>query len=177
MTASTTVSLEKGNSYSFKAEFSSGEMSQYALMRFSYLPPLGVEGNLLEEAVALAEESDAALVVVGLPDQYETEGHDRPDMQLPGGQDALVRAVLEANPNTIVAVNAGAPVAMPWADEVDSILLMYYPGQEGGHALADLLVGDVNPSGKLTVSWPSVCCWLAKTSPATVSSNWSANTS
>ncbi len=154
MTASTTISLEKGKRYRFKAEFSSGEMSQYALMRFSYLPPLGVEGDLLENAVALAAESEAVLVVVGLPDQYETEGHDRPDMQLPGGQDALVRAVFEANPNTIVAVNAGAPVALPWADLVDSILLMHYPGQEGGHALADVLAGDANPSGKLTVSWP-----------------------
>lgn len=154
MTASTVLTLEKGQRCSFMAEFSSGEMSQYALMRFSYLPPLGVKGDLLAEAVALAEGSDAVVVVVGLPDQYETEGHDRPDMNLPGEQDALVRAVLAANPNTIVAVNAGAPVALPWAEEADSIVLMYYPGQEGGHALADILVGDTNPSGKLTVSWP-----------------------
>lgn len=154
MKASTNINLEKDKNYSFKAEFSSGEMSQYALMRFSYMPPLGVEGDLLQEAVTLAETSDAVVVVVGLPDQYETEGHDRPDMRLPGEQDALVRKVLKVNSNTIVAVNAGAPVAMPWAEEADAILLMYYPGQEGGHALADILVGDVTPSGKLTVSWP-----------------------
>jgi beta-glucosidase len=146
--------LEKGKPYSFRAEFSSGDLSQYAFMQFFYLPPLGVEGDLLEEAVALAETSDAVVLVVGLPDQYESEGHDRPDMRLPGEQDILVRKVLKANANTIVAVNAGAPVAMPWAEEAEAMILIYYPGQEGGHALADILVGDVNPSGKLTVSWP-----------------------
>jgi beta-glucosidase len=73
---------------------------------------------------------------------------------LPGGQDALVRAVAEVNQNTVVVVNAGAPVVMPWVDEVDAILLMYYPGQEGGHALADILFGDINPSGKLSVTYP-----------------------
>ncbi|MFW5713753.1 MAG: glycoside hydrolase family 3 C-terminal domain-containing protein, partial [Brevefilum sp.] len=154
MVAITPVRLEKGKQYSFMAEFSSGEMSQYAFIQFLYMPPLDVEGDLFEEAVTLAKKSDAVVLVVGLPNQYETEGHDRPDMELPGDQDALVRAVAAANPNTIVAVNAGAPVALPWADEVDSIVLMYYPGQEGGHALADILAGEVNPSGKLTVSWP-----------------------
>jgi beta-glucosidase len=154
MAAKASVKLEKGKRYSFKAEFTSGDMNQFAFMQFFYMPPLSVEGDLLEEAVVLAEASDAAVIVVGLPNQFETEGHDRPDMALPGDQEALVRAIAKANPNTIVAVNAGAPVAMPWADDVDSILLMYYPGQEGGHALADLLVGDVNPSGKLTVSYP-----------------------
>jgi beta-glucosidase len=154
MAAKTSVNLEKGKQYSFKAEFISGEMSQFAIMQLLYMPPLGVDGDLLEEAVTLAATSDAALVVVGLPDLYETEGHDRPDMALPGDQAALVKAIVKANPNTIVAVNAGAPVAMPWADDVDAILLTYYPGQEGGHALADILVGDVTPSGKLTVSWP-----------------------
>lgn len=154
MVAKTTIPLEEGKRYSFKAEFSSGEMSQYSFMRFSYLPPLGVDGNLLEEAAALAKDSDAVVVVVGLPDEFETEGHDRPNMDLPGEQDELVRAVAAANPNTIVAVNAGSPVVMPWADEVDAILWMYYPGQEGGHVLADILLGDVSPSGKLTVSFP-----------------------
>jgi beta-glucosidase len=75
-------------------------------------------------------------------------------MNLPGDQEDLIRAVAAANPNTIVAVNAGSPVAMPWADEVDTILLLYYPGQEGGYALANILFGDVNPSGKLPVSFP-----------------------
>jgi len=154
MLARTTLSLEKGKRYTFKAEFVSGEMSQYALMRFMYMPPLGVTGDLLESAAALAESCDAVIIMAGLPDMYESEGYDRKDMDLPGEQDALIRGVKEVNPNTVVVVNAGAPVAMPWAEAVDTILLAYYPGQEGGHALADILFGDVNPSGKLTVTYP-----------------------
>ena len=123
MVARAKFDLVEDRQYSIKVEYSSGEMSLYAFMRLSYMPPLSVEGDLIENAVSLAENSDAAVVVVGLPDQYETEGHDRPDMHLPGNQDALVRAVAAANPNTIVVVNAGAPVALPWEDEVDSLLL------------------------------------------------------
>ncbi len=148
------IDLEKGRRYAFKAEFSSGENSQYALMRLLYIPPLGVEGDLGDRAVRLAEESDAVLVVAGLQDSFESEGFDREDLSLPGDQETLIRAVAAANPNTAVAVNAGAPVAMPWADAVNAILLTYYPGQEGGHALADIVFGDVNPSGKLTVTFP-----------------------
>ncbi len=148
------IYLEKGRQYDFKAEFISGEDNTFALINFAYKTPINVEGDLVERAVALAKESDAAVVVAGVPDYYEMEGYDRPHMDLPGGQDELIRAVAEANPNTVVLVNACAPVAMPWADEVDAILLTYFPGQEGGHAIADILFGDVNPSGKLTVSFP-----------------------
>lgn len=149
-----TIRLEEGKTYAFKAEFISGEMSQYALMRLFYMPPLGVEGDLLKRAVKLARASDVAIVVAGLPDEFESEGYDRPDMHLPGDQDSLIQAVVAANPNTVVVINAGAPVEMPWIDEVNAVLLAHYPGQEGGHALADLLFGDINPSGKLTVSYP-----------------------
>ena len=148
------VTLEKGKSYTFKAEFVSGQDNPYALIRFSYTPPLGVVGDLLETAVNLAKNSDAVVIVAGLSDLYESEGMDRPDMALPGDQEKLIRAVADVNANTAVVVNVGAPVVMPWADAVDAILLAYYPGQEGGHALADILFGDVNPSGKLTVSFP-----------------------
>ena len=148
------VTLEKGKPYTFKAEFVSGQDNPYALIRFSYTPPLGVVGDLLETAVNLAKNSDAVVIVAGLSDLYESEGMDRPDMALPGDQEKLIRAVADVNANTAVVVNVGAPVVMPWADAVDAILLAYYPGQEGGHALADILFGDVNPSGKLTVSFP-----------------------
>jgi len=146
--------LEKGKAYPIKAEFVSGLDNPYALVRFLYKPVIGNKGDLIERAVKLAKSSDAALVVAGLPDLFESEGQDRPDMNLPGNQEELIRAVAAAKPNTVVGVNAGAPVTMPWADEVDSILLLYYPGQEGGHALANILFGDVNPSGKLPVSFP-----------------------
>ncbi len=150
----TVVNLEKNKKYDLRIEFESGKNNKHAFINFSYLPPESEQENLLERAVRLAEGCDAAVVVVGLADNYESEGHDRPNMDLPGEQDALVRAVAEVNQNTVVVVNAGAPVEMPWADDVQAILLMYYPGQEGGHALADILLGDAAPSGKLSVSYP-----------------------
>lgn len=154
MVAKAALKLEKGRAYAFKAEYVSGERNPFALVHFSYKPALGVEGDLLERAVSLARDCDAAIIVAGLSDTFESEGYDRPDMALPGDQDALIRAVAKANPNTAVVVNAGAPVAMDWTEAVDAVLLAYYPGQEGGHALADILFGDVNPSGKLTVTFP-----------------------
>jgi len=150
----TVVDLEKDQKYDLRVEYESGKNNKHAFINFSYLPPEVEAEVLLDRAVTLAKDCDAAVVVVGLPDNFESEGHDRPDLGLPGEQEALVRAVAEVNQKTIVVVNAGAPVAMPWADVVDTILLMYYPGQEGGHALADILFGDVNPSGKLSVSYP-----------------------
>ena len=150
----TTLLLEKGKAYPIKAEFVSGLENPYALVCFLYKPAIGNNDVLIERAVKLAKCSDAALVVAGLPDLFESEGQDRPDMNLPGMQEELIRAIAAVNPNTVVAVNAGAPVAMPWEEVVDSILLLYYPGQEGGHALADIIFGDVNPSGKLPVSFP-----------------------
>ena len=150
----TVISLDKNQKYDLRVEFESGKNNKHAFINFSYLPPEGEQENLFERAVQLAKNSDAAVVVVGLADNYESEGHDRPNIDLPGGQDALVRAVAEVNQNTVVVVNAGAPVAMPWADMVDAVLLVYYPGQEGGHALADILFGDINPSGKLSVTYP-----------------------
>jgi beta-glucosidase len=154
MVAKASLMLEKGKAYDLKAEYVSGENNHFALIHLSYKPALGVEGNLLERAVLLAKACDAAVIVAGLSDTFESEGYDRPDMDLPGDQDALIRAVAAVNSNTVVVVNAGAPVAMDWVDAVDSLLLAYYPGQEGGHALADILFGDVNPSGKLTVTYP-----------------------
>ncbi len=154
MSARQSVRLNCGKSYAFKAEFVSGENNPFAVIGFSYIPALSVEGDLMARAVDLAQNSDAAIIVAGLSDSFESEGYDRPDMNLPGGQEDLIRAVATVNPNTVVVVNAGAPVAMPWSEDVDAVLLSYYPGQEGGHALADILFGDANPSGKLTVSYP-----------------------
>ncbi len=150
----TTILLEKSEDYAIKAEFVSGLDNPYALIHLSYQPSINDKEDLIDRAVEIAKSSDAAVIIAGLPDLYESEGQDRPNMNLPGNQEELIRAVAEANPNTVVGVNAGAPVTMPWADDVDSILLLYYPGQEGGHALANILFGDVNPSGKLPVSFP-----------------------
>jgi beta-glucosidase len=96
-----------------------------------------------------------AVVVVGTTDETETEGADRTTLALPGRQDELVRRVVAANPDTIVVVNAGSPVLMPWADDVAAILLTWFPGQEGGNALADVLLGVEEPGGRLPTTWPA----------------------
>jgi beta-glucosidase len=108
----------------------------------------------IQQAIDAAMEADVAVVIVGLDAEWESEGYDRVNMDLPknGSQDRLVEAVLKANPNTIVVVQAGSPVTMPWADKVPTILQAWYQGQEAGNALADVLFGHVNPSGKLPVS-------------------------
>jgi beta-glucosidase len=84
----------------------------------------------------------------------ESEGFDRSDLDLPGRQDELVRAVVAANPRTIVIVNSGSPVLLPWRDEVQAILLTYFGGQEYGNALADMLFGQAEPGGRLPTTWP-----------------------
>lgn len=108
----------------------------------------------IEKAVKLAASSDVAIIFAGMARRIEQEGVDRPDLDLPGNQEELIRAVVRANPKTIVVLNAGCPVAMPWVDEVPAILDMFYPGQDGGSAIADVLLGAVNPSGKLAVTFP-----------------------
>ncbi len=110
--------------------------------------------DLLTYAVELAKKCDVAVLFVGMPVGYESEGFDRPDMNLPGRQDELIQAVAGANRNTIVILNAGSPVAMPWIDQVPAVLDAFYPGQEGGMAIARVLAGEVNPSGKLSVTFP-----------------------
>lgn len=110
--------------------------------------------NELDEAVAVARDSDVAIVVVGTNDEWETEGHDRDTIALPGQQDELVSRVAAANPRTIVVVNAGAPVAMPWIDDVQAVLIGFFGGMEMGRAIADVISGDVDPGGRLPVAYP-----------------------
>lgn len=117
--------------------------------------------DYLQEAVAAAEAADVAVVIVGLDEEWESEGYDRATMDLPkdGSQDCLIEAVVAANTNTVVVIQAGSPVTMPWANKVPTILQAWYQGQEAGNALADVLFGFANPSGKLPVSFqPSLSC-------------------
>ncbi|MBL7551857.1 glycoside hydrolase family 3 C-terminal domain-containing protein, partial [Frankia sp. AgB1.9] len=114
-------------------------------------PPPDVE---FESAVELAAAADAVVVVVGTSDRAESEGVDRTGLALPEGQDELVRRVAAVNPRTVVVVNAGAPVALPWRDEVAAVLLSWFPGQEFGAALADVLLGRAEPGGRLPTTWP-----------------------
>jgi beta-glucosidase len=110
---------------------------------------------LRNEAVELARKSDAAIVVVGYSYKLESEGFDRPSMDLPAGQDELIQAVAAANKNTIVVIVAGAPVTMTkWIGRVPAVVQAWYGGQEAGHAIGDILFGAQNPSGKLPVTFP-----------------------
>ena len=104
----------------------------------------------IEKAVALAKSSD---IVIVFATQYMSEGGDSPTLSLPGNQDSLITAVAAANPHTIVVLETGGPVSMPWSDKVSGILSAWYPGIGGGEAIADLLFGIVNPSGKLPASF------------------------
>ncbi|AQP48007.1 glycosyl hydrolase [Tessaracoccus aquimaris] len=118
--------------------------------------PLSLDPTaLIQEAAANAAASEIAIVVVGTNSRVESEGYDRDDLDLPGHQDDLVRAVAAANPNTIVVVNSGSPVLMPWRDEVAAILVGYFGGQEFGNAIADMLTGAVEPGGRLPTTWPA----------------------
>ncbi|MCS5522941.1 glycoside hydrolase family 3 C-terminal domain-containing protein [Curtobacterium flaccumfaciens pv. oortii] len=109
---------------------------------------------LIEAAVDAARGADVAVVVVGTNSKVESEGYDRSSLALPGRQDDLVRAVAAANPNTVVVVNAGSPVEMPWRNDVAAVLLTWFGGQEYGNALADVLTGAQEPGGRLPTTWP-----------------------
>ncbi|MEU0792260.1 glycoside hydrolase family 3 C-terminal domain-containing protein [Amycolatopsis sp. NPDC005961] len=138
------------------------EMAEFARGTFAWVTfALGHRGPVLDpdaaldEAVALAGKSDVAVVVVGTTAEVESEGFDRTSLALPGRQDELVRRVAAANPNTVVVVNAGSPVELPWRDDVAAVLLTWFPGQAGGDALADVLLGREEPGGRLPTTWPA----------------------
>ncbi len=124
---------------------------------FSFLhgAPRRDADELIARAVEAARDADAAVVVVATTERVESEGFDRTDLRLPGRQDDLVRAVAAANPNTVVVVNSGSPVEMPWREDVAAVLLSWFPGQEGGAALADVLLGAAEPGGRLPTTWPA----------------------
>ncbi|KAK2758767.1 hypothetical protein FQN54_003459 [Arachnomyces sp. PD_36] len=132
----------------------SGRSHQYGGCRLGYQEES--KADLIEEAVQVAKTADVAVVCVGLDAEWESEGYDRGTMDLPkdGSQDRLVAAVRQANPNTVVVNQSGTPVTMPWADEVPAIIQGWYQGQEAGNALADVLLGYSNPSGKLPTTFP-----------------------
>ncbi|MDK0519314.1 glycoside hydrolase family 3 C-terminal domain-containing protein [Streptomyces sp. ML-6] len=119
-----------------------------------HLGPRRDPDELIAEAVEAARGADAAIVVVGTTERVESEGFDRTDLRLPGHQDELVAAVAAVNPRTVVVVNSGSPVELPWREEVAAVLLGWFPGQEAGHALADVLLGAEEPGGRLPTTWP-----------------------
>ena len=110
--------------------------------------------DLMEEATSLAKEADAVILIVGTNSDWETEGNDRVSLDLPSNQDELIEKVCNLNKNTIVVLNTGSPCEMPWVDKANSILQCWFPGQEFGNSLSDILFGEVNPSGKLPTTFP-----------------------
>ncbi|MFE2299151.1 beta-glucosidase [Streptomyces sp. NPDC059445] len=152
-----------------RAELAAGEPVEVSLTHVVTVPegvPMKVVGfslahqepvrdadELIAEAVEAARAADTAVVVVATTDRVESEGFDRADLGLPGRQDELVHAVAAANPNTVVVVNSGSPVELPWREEVAAVLLSWFPGQEGGAALADVLTGAHEPGGRLPTTW------------------------
>ncbi|WP_245642106.1 beta-glucosidase family protein [Nonomuraea candida] len=127
----------------------------YVSLTLGHGDPVDGEDALLERAERAAAESEVAIVVVGTTEEVESEGLDRATLALPGRQDELVTRVSAANPRTIVVVNAGSPVELPWAGRVAAVLLAWFPGQEAGHALADVLLGAAEPGGRLPTTWPA----------------------
>ncbi|APU40158.1 beta-glucosidase family protein [Streptomyces sp. TN58] len=153
------VTLAEGEPVEVSLTFQVPDMSALPLRAIVFsllhLGPRRDPDELIAEAVAAARAADTAVVVVATTERVESEGFDRGDLALPGRQDDLVRAVAAVNPNTVVVVNAGSPVELPWREDVAAVLLTWFPGQEGGAALADVLLGDAEPGGRLPTTWPA----------------------
>jgi beta-glucosidase len=146
------VAMQAGQSYALKVEYRREKASMIAALRLGCLLPIAEDA--LDQAASRAAAADVALVFVGTSDEWESEGFDRPNLELPGEQAALVEKVAAANPRTVVILNTGSPHAMPWLDKVAGVVQAWFCGQECGNAIADVLFGDVNPSGKLPQTFP-----------------------
>ncbi len=142
--------LEKGNSYQIEIHYRFE--GNFPAIYIGCQPPDKI--NLLEEALNIAREVDEVILLVGTNSDWETEGNDRNEFNLPGDQNRLIEQVLDINPNAVVVLNTGSPVNMPWVNKAKSIIQSWYAGQEYGNALFGILTGLVNPSGKLPTTFP-----------------------
>ena len=142
--------LEKDKSYQIEIQYKFE--GNFPAIYIGCQPPDKID--LLDEALNIAKEVDEVILLVGTNSDWETEGYDRVDFNLPGEQNTLIEKVLEINPNAIIVLNTGSPVDMPWVNKAKSILQSWYAGQEYGDALFEILTGLVNPSGKLPTTFP-----------------------
>jgi beta-glucosidase len=149
-----TIELEAGRAHAVVIEFATKAFATLGLAAFSagIGKPLGDEA--IAEAVRIARNADTAVVFIGRNGEWDTEGSDLPSIDLPGRQNELVAAIANANPNTIVVMQTGGPVEMPWIGSVAALIQAWYPGQEAGNAIADVLVGAAEPSGRLPQTFP-----------------------
>ncbi|MGA8360868.1 MAG: glycoside hydrolase family 3 C-terminal domain-containing protein [Candidatus Dormiibacterota bacterium] len=150
------IELHAGSEVEIRAAYRPnvrGPEAGFVTMRLGVTPRLD-ENRLLDEAISSAREADVAVIVVGSAEGTESEGYDRDTLSLPGRQDELVRRVAAVQPNTVVIVNSGMPVLMPWVDDVAAVIQAWLPGQAFGEALTDCLLGVVEPGGRLPISIP-----------------------
>ena len=143
------VKLEKNNPADIRIEFT--KRTNRNFIRFEWEVP---GSNSIDAAKKIAAECDAVVFFAGLSNFYEGGNNDRPDIMLPGEQNRLISEIAGVNPETIVVLINGSAIGMPWIDSVSAVLEAYYPGQEGGNAIAAVLFGEVNPSGKLPETFP-----------------------
>jgi beta-glucosidase len=154
----TAVSVASGRAIDIRAEFtraSHGALDGALSVTLGIAPERTDPEELIARAVDAARAAEVAIVVVGTNSKVESEGYDRVDLDLPGRQGDLVRAVAATGTPTVVIVNAGSPVVLPWAGEVAAIVQGYFGGQEFGHAMADVVTGAAEPGGRLPTTWPA----------------------
>jgi beta-glucosidase len=147
------INMDAAKTYDMKIEFYEGAGDAVIRLGWKDLTDNTLEPSI-EQAVEIAKKADVAIVCVGNIDSNESEGSDVDDFKMFGDQDELVQAIAKVNPNTVVVVYGGVPVLMKhWLGNVKAVIAALYPGQEGGTALAEILLGKVNPSGKLPFSY------------------------
>ena len=153
-----TVELTAGKSHEIEIEFASKQSIDMVTeaFRLGIGRPMG-DAEILQ-AARVAAEADTTVLFIGRSGEWDTEGSDLEDISLPGRQNELVSAVLAANPRTVIVLQTGGPVEMPWVDDAAAILQAWYPGQECGNAIADVLYGDAEPGGRLPQSFPRRWC-------------------
>ena len=149
-----TVTLEAGRAHDIVIEFATKDFATLGLAAFAAGIGLPLGDAAIAEAVEAARNAETALVFIGRNGEWDTEGSDLPGIVLPGRQNELVEAVAAANPRTVVVLQTGGPVEMPWVDKVAAVLQAWYPGQEAGNAIADVLTGAVEPGGRLPQTFP-----------------------
>ncbi|QIG39311.1 glycoside hydrolase family 3 protein [Microbacterium sp. 4R-513] len=152
------VEVSAGQTRRIRAEFTreaGGPLDGALSLTVGIAPDDSDPDGLIARAAEAAAAADVAIVVVGTNSKVESEGYDRTDLDLPGRQDDLVRSVAATGTRTIVVVNAGSPVVLPWADQVSAVIQGYFGGQEFGSAIADVLTGAAEPGGRLPTTWPA----------------------
>ncbi len=149
-----TIQLEAGRDHEVVIEFATKEFATLGLAAFACGIGLPLGDAAIAEAAEAARNAETALVFIGRNGEWDTEGSDLPGIALPGRQNELVEAVVAANPNTIVVLQSGGPVEMPWISKVAAVLSAWYPGQEAGNAIADVLTGAADPGGRLPQTFP-----------------------